>query len=322
MKLTVLLAANSDGSDKLTPLVIGKDKSPHSLRNKQPPLQWKNSRKSGMTTVLFHQFMSSFNERMVREKRHVLMFVERAASHPKLEMSNVKLMFFPPNTASCCCLQPLDQGIIHCFKSYYRSKITYKILREIEKNDHFGVNDVNVTEWEALNFMAESWNQVTADTISKCFVKSGFRLSDETGEREPSESPEAAFYDVCFDILKQRLNLDTDFNSFVHADDALLVSEANDLDWETDDEMDEASEPEPEEETAGDHREEVQEMTLQQKLRLFDQLRAQLSFDREKGSKLQTALQEYEANLLSERIDELKQTPRTQFLSLPDPDSF
>ena len=37
------------------------------------------------------------------------------------ELSNIKLLFFPPNTISK--LQPLDQGIIRTFKTYYRKQV-------------------------------------------------------------------------------------------------------------------------------------------------------------------------------------------------------
>ena len=47
----------------------------------------------------------------------VLLILDNAPEHPILEHPNVQLCFLPPNTTSF--IQPLDQGIIATFKTYY-----------------------------------------------------------------------------------------------------------------------------------------------------------------------------------------------------------
>ena len=48
-RLTVMLTANMDGSQKLTPLVIGKSKNPHCFKNvKQLPITYANNGNSWM----------------------------------------------------------------------------------------------------------------------------------------------------------------------------------------------------------------------------------------------------------------------------------
>ena len=47
----------------------------------------------------------------------VLLIVDNAPGHPDLEHENVQILFLPPNMASL--IQPLDQGIIAAFKTYY-----------------------------------------------------------------------------------------------------------------------------------------------------------------------------------------------------------
>ena len=56
---------------------------------------------------------------MKRQKRNVLLLLDNAPSHMITSgLTNVKVHFLPPNTTSH--LQPLDAGIIQCFKANYR----------------------------------------------------------------------------------------------------------------------------------------------------------------------------------------------------------
>ena len=53
--------------------------------------------------------------------------MDNASCHPiDSELSNIKLQFFPPNTTAK--LQPLDQGIIRTFKTYYRKQVVKHII--------------------------------------------------------------------------------------------------------------------------------------------------------------------------------------------------
>ena len=114
-RLTVLLCANASG-EKLKPLVIGKSKQPRSfgrLKHSQLPVNWKWSKKAWMTGDLFEQWLHELNNKMIFERRKILLFIDNATVHCTATLSNVNIKFFPPNTTSI--LQPLDQGIIKNF---------------------------------------------------------------------------------------------------------------------------------------------------------------------------------------------------------------
>lgn len=67
---------------------------------------------------------------MKREKRKILLFLDNCTVHNSPPtLSNVEVYYFPPNTTSK--LQPLDQGIIHNFKTLYRKEIVKIILKSI-----------------------------------------------------------------------------------------------------------------------------------------------------------------------------------------------
>lgn len=88
----------------------------------------------------------------------------------------------------------------------------------------------------AMNWMKEAWNGVTAETISNCFKKAGFRMEEDLLEETPLQEDESEMQD-------------SEFMDWVAADDCLRVHEdtpdADDADEETEEEdEDQAQEPE------------------------------------------------------------------------------
>ncbi|GFT24478.1 tigger transposable element-derived protein 6 [Trichonephila clavipes] len=104
-----------------------------------------------------------------REKRHLLLFLDNCTVHNNAPLlSNVKLQFFPPNSTSK--LQPLDQGIMHNSKTFYRREIVKSVLDNLE-------NQQNVTTISILTVLImidKSWRAVTPLTIHSFFKKSDF----------------------------------------------------------------------------------------------------------------------------------------------------
>ncbi|KAK3087436.1 hypothetical protein FSP39_005888 [Pinctada imbricata] len=99
-RLTILCCTNMVG-DKEKLLMIGKSRRPRCFGKmdvKSLPVTYKHNKKAWMTSEIFTDWLKSFNAKMKREKRNVLLFLDNAPCHPKLTLSNVTLKFFPPNT--------------------------------------------------------------------------------------------------------------------------------------------------------------------------------------------------------------------------------
>ena len=123
-RITVSPAVNVVGEFE-KPLVIGHAIKPRCFRNldiAKLPIKWHANKKAWMTTNIFMLWLNEFNRRMKSQKRHVSLFLDNAPSHPHdVTMSNVKLVYLPPNTISL--LQYLDQGIIKNMKVHYRRRL-------------------------------------------------------------------------------------------------------------------------------------------------------------------------------------------------------
>ncbi|GFX61294.1 tigger transposable element-derived protein 6 [Trichonephila clavipes] len=162
--------AGMDGSEKITPVVIGKSAKPRCFKGINSfPIKYRSKKKAWMTTELFNEWLVSLNSDMKREKRHILLFLDNCTVHNNAPtLSNVKLQFFPPNSTSK--LQPLDQDIIHNFKTFYRHEVVKSVLDNLENQQH--VTTISILT--ALIMIDKAWRAITPLTIHNCFKKSGF----------------------------------------------------------------------------------------------------------------------------------------------------
>uniref|UniRef100_A0ABD2WEJ4 HTH CENPB-type domain-containing protein n=1 Tax=Trichogramma kaykai TaxID=54128 RepID=A0ABD2WEJ4_9HYME len=174
-RITVLLACNSTGTEKLTPLVIGKAVKPRCFRGiKTLPLEYASNNKAWMTTTLFSDWLLKLNAQMRFKKRNILMFIDSCAAHGVLpELSNVKIQFLPRCATST--LQPFDQGVFKTFKYLYRREIVRKTMEEIKENEKPSSIDLI----HAIRMIDKSWKNIPLKTIRNCFKSCGFKFFDE-----------------------------------------------------------------------------------------------------------------------------------------------
>ena len=174
-RLTVMLCCNMSGTDKCKPLVIGKSLRPRCFKHidsKSLPVDYQANKKAWMNYILFTQWVKDFDRKMRLQKRQVLVFLDNATSHPDVRITNTKLKFSPPNCTSK--LQSLDQGIVCNLKVHYRKKLLQRVNANIDEGATAAelVKAVNVLD--AIHLIKQAWGLVTSDTITKCFIKSGF----------------------------------------------------------------------------------------------------------------------------------------------------
>jgi hypothetical protein len=223
-RVSVFLCSNMDGSEKLKPIVIGKYQTPRCLKNKKRlPVVYRYNKNAWMRSEIFKEFLIKFNRKMIKENRKIWLFVDNCSTHPFINLSNIKLVFLPPNTTSR--LQPMDQGIIHCLKSYYRRKFVQKLIAIIDAKQIPTAKSIDL--FDAINFLNSSWNDVSLNTIQNCFKKSGFIISN-SDNNSVSDIEEDLNEDInnLWQELGQNLDLgNTSFEEFVNCDDSLITSE-------------------------------------------------------------------------------------------------
>ena len=173
-RITLAACVNAVGEFE-RPLVIGHAANPRCFKKTNAdklPVTWVSNKKAWMTSVLFTDWITQFNKRMRHQKRHVLLFLDNAPSHPQgLKLSNVNVRFLPSNTTSV--LQPLDLGIIKTIKSHYRTKLLRSVLAKLHTTDSASDVAKSVTVLDACSWLAGAMKQVKPETVVKCFAKAG-----------------------------------------------------------------------------------------------------------------------------------------------------
>ncbi|XP_050338643.1 tigger transposable element-derived protein 6-like [Bactrocera neohumeralis] len=176
MRLTLLFCCNADGSEKKY-IPLENQKILAAIKGKSYPFHIIFRVKLGWTNIL-----KEFDRDMIKQNRKVVLFIDNAPCHKvtDLVLENVKIEFLPANTTSI--LQPLDQGIIHAFKVYFRQILVRKQLLAIEKglsNKDF-VKSISILD--ALTFAKRAWWLVKKETIENCFRKGGFFIENNSSD--------------------------------------------------------------------------------------------------------------------------------------------
>lgn len=116
-RITIAVATNATGSDRLPLWLIGTSKTPRALRGvniRAIGCIWRWNKKAWMRSGIMGEWFRSFY-RHISKQRRVLLLLDNFSAHLcALEdappPSNIRVLFFPSNATSI--YQPLDQGII------------------------------------------------------------------------------------------------------------------------------------------------------------------------------------------------------------------
>ena len=164
-RLSVLVAANMNGTDKRRLLVIGKSAKPRCFKNVATlPTQYESNKKAWMTSAIFTTWVHEFDEDMARQGRQVALLIDNCPAHPDVRgLRATTLFFLPPNTTSVT--QPMDQGVILSFKRNYRKQLVDRLSQCIDSDKAFAVSVL-----DALHLMKSAWDLVSHETIANCFM--------------------------------------------------------------------------------------------------------------------------------------------------------
>ena len=107
---------------------------------------------------------------MRRQKRNTLFFVDNAPSHPHVTLSNVMVVFLPPNTTSV--IKPINQGRIQTLKLKFYQQQSQRIISEMDNTSLSGSELLKkITVLETIYWIGRAWNSVDASTTIKCLNK-------------------------------------------------------------------------------------------------------------------------------------------------------
>lgn len=178
-RITVLVCANMDGSEKRDLIVVGKTASPRCFKNVSAlPVTYFSNKRAWITSDIFTKILCGWDAELMKQKRKILLLVDNCSAHPKIDtLKCIELVFFPPNVTSV--LQPMDQGVIRSLKSHYRKQVVVKIITAIDEGEA-----EKITLLDAIMMLSAAWRKVTKSTIAHCFRHAGLRINNNEFEEE------------------------------------------------------------------------------------------------------------------------------------------
>lgn len=174
-RITVMVAANMNGTIKKKLLIIGKTQNPRCFKNvRSLPVDYESNRKAWMTSDVFIKWVRDWYRELTKKKTKVLLLVDNCPAHLSINDSrSITLIFLPPNTTSV--LQPTDQGIIRALKSNFRKNLVLKIIHNLHATeDTSTTKHPKITILDAILMIYDAWSKLTPATISNCFKHAGF----------------------------------------------------------------------------------------------------------------------------------------------------
>ncbi|PAV23035.1 DDE-domain-containing [Pyrrhoderma noxium] len=167
-RLTLVFAYNATGTEKEEILFIGYSKKPRCFGKISPiaqGFQYRNNKSAWMTSYLFEEYLKTWDMKLRRNSRHIILLVDNFQGHVvATPLTNIHLEFFAPNMTSF--IQPLDAGIIRCFKALYQKAFCERTIDQ----DIAGERDIyKITLLEAILMAQKAWKGVSMTTIENCW---------------------------------------------------------------------------------------------------------------------------------------------------------
>ncbi|XP_055633874.1 tigger transposable element-derived protein 1-like [Toxorhynchites rutilus septentrionalis] len=198
-RITLLFCSNASGDRMLKPLLLHKSLRPRSMKClnfNDLPVHWMSNAKAWVTQEIFRRWLE---ECFVPEVKpylakkglefRVLLVIDNAPGHLRVEHPNVQIVFLPPNTTSL--IQPLDQGIIATFKRHYIKTTFRYILDEIDTGNASTIIEAwkYFTMRECVESIEVAVKLLKRSTLNACWkplwpdcVHSSMPASNEEGE--------------------------------------------------------------------------------------------------------------------------------------------
>ena len=120
---------------------------------------------------IYQKWLVDWDTELRQSHRKILLLQDKFSGHiPPPNLQNIRIENFEPNLTSH--VQPLDQGIIRCFKAHYRAAY---ICHAVDCYDE-GITPANIYDIDQLQAMRladTARNEVDATTIKNCWKKVG-----------------------------------------------------------------------------------------------------------------------------------------------------
>ena len=171
-----MFTTNADGSEKCPAFIIGKAAQPRAFQKKSGAqlcfYYWSKS-KVWMTDQLYQEWIQQWDLDLQAKKQRILLLQDNFSGHiVPPDLKNIWVENFEANLTAH--VQPLDQGIICCFKGHYWAKFIHRAVGLYDQ----GITPAKIYEINQLEAMriAESTWQALAQHVTDCFLAAYYTM--------------------------------------------------------------------------------------------------------------------------------------------------
>ncbi|KAJ2919528.1 hypothetical protein MD484_g941, partial [Candolleomyces efflorescens] len=166
VRITYGFTANAAGTEKLPPIIIGHACCPRALKRKtgeQLGFYYRNNAKAWMTIVIYEEWIRSLDAHFCCQNRHILLLQDNFLAQKWLnDLTNIRVENFEANLTAH--VQPMDQGIIRCFKAHYHGLFIGWAFDLYDKGTSPG-DIYTINQLEAMRLADIAWREVDLTTI-------------------------------------------------------------------------------------------------------------------------------------------------------------
>ena len=222
VRLTGMAAASAVG-EKLLMFVICKSKNPRCFKNvKHLPCEYKSQKKSWINSEIFEEWVRKLDRKFRADDRNIALIIDNFPAHPSISnLTNVQLVFLPPNTTSI--LHPMDQGVIRSLKAHYRGRVVRLLCRGLEKKEPCP----KISILQSLKILVDSWEVVSKETIINCFRRAGITPAVQQAAISDSDDPFKDLQESLNDLRKADSSMvpdDVKATALVSLDDDVIAT--------------------------------------------------------------------------------------------------
>ena len=116
-----------------------------------------------------------------------MLFMDNAQCHPASlqdKLSNINIVFLPKNTTSKT--QPFDSGIIPSWKCRYKKRLLHQVCSKVDGSNSASNIVKSVNLLMSIEWGWQAWDDVSRETIVKCFKRTGLYPDEVDKEDEVS----------------------------------------------------------------------------------------------------------------------------------------
>jgi len=187
-RVTLILCCNAMGTHKVPVTMIGKASQPMCFQGEgnASPLPYFSLKSAWTDASVFKRWFEEVFVPAVqaRTAHRVYLIMENLGCHSSISHPQVTIIELPPNTTAV--YQPLDAGIIVLLKNWYKKRLIYRVVCNLDSLLYNGAADPRVARGggldeggqthlrDAAKVIVVEWDEILWDQIVRCLLKEDY----------------------------------------------------------------------------------------------------------------------------------------------------